>query len=76
MMLVLGMEVLFSIYNILIVRKLNKYVIDTVGLTKIVITTFVYLKCVGLSTATTIIIARLVGKRKPEKAGLVAVQAI
>ncbi|GIV38008.1 MAG: MATE family efflux transporter [Cyclobacteriaceae bacterium] len=75
MILELVMESTFAVVDIFFVSQLGASAIATVGLTE----TFMFLLysiAGGLATAATAIIARRIGEKKPEEAGLSAVQAV
>lgn len=75
MILELVMESTFAIVDIYFVGKLGPSAVATVGLTE----TFLFLVYsigMGLAMAVTAVIARRVGEKKKEEAGLTAVQAI
>lgn len=75
MILELVMESTFAIVDIFFIGKLGASAVATVGLTE----TFLFLLysvAMGLATAVTAIIARRVGEKNKEKAGITAVQAI
>ncbi len=75
MILELVMESLFAIVDIYFVGKLGASAVATVGLTE----TFLFLLysiAMGLAMAVTAIIARRVGEKRREEAGLTAIQAI
>ena len=75
MILELVMESTFAIVDIYFVGKLGPSAVATVGLTE----TYLYLLYsidIGLSMAVTAIVARRIGEKKKEEAGLTALQAI
>jgi putative MATE family efflux protein len=75
MILELVMESTFAIVDIFFIGKLGASAVATVGLTE----TFLFLLysvAMGLATAVTAIIARRVGEKNKEKAGVTAVQVI
>lgn len=74
-MLELALESLFVIVNLLFVSSLGDQAIALAGITNAVII-MLYAIPTGLSIAATAIIARRVGEKKSEEAGLVAVQAM
>lgn len=75
MVLEMLMESIFAVVDIYFVSKLGEDAVATVGITESV-TTIVYSIAMGLSTATTALIARRIGEHKPRDAARVAVQAI
>lgn len=75
MILELLMESTFAVVDIYFVGKLGASAVATVGLTE----TFLFLLysiAMGLATAVTAIIARRIGEKKKEEAGVTAVQAV
>lgn len=75
MILEMVMESIFVVVDIFFVSKLGTEAITAVGITESVMS-IVYAVAVGLSVATTAIIARRIGEKKPEKASEAAIQAI
>src|SRR5258706_219650 len=75
MMLELLRESPFAKADIYFVRKLGSSAVATVGLTETYMF-LLYSLAMGLGTAVTAIIARRIGEKKKEEAGLAAVQAI
>ena len=75
MILELVMESTFAIVDIYFVSRLGSSAVATVGLTE----TFLFLLysvAMGLSMAVTAIVARRIGEKKAEEAGITAVQAL
>lgn len=74
-MLELAMESLFVMVNLLFVSSIGDQAITLAGITNSVVL-ILYSIPTGLSIAATAIISRRIGEKKPEEAGLVAVQVI
>jgi putative MATE family efflux protein len=75
MILEMMMESLFGIVNVFYVARLGAAAIATVGLTESMLT-IIFGIAIGLSLATTAIVARRTGERDLEGAAVAAVQAI
>ena len=75
MVLEMSMESLFAVVDVFFVAKLGAEAAATVGLTEAMMAV-VYGIAMGLSMATTAMIARRIGEKKPGEAADAAVQAI
>ncbi|MEP6647141.1 MAG: MATE family efflux transporter, partial [Saprospiraceae bacterium] len=75
MVLEMVMEGLFALVDIFFVSKLGKEATATIGLTEVIITQVVAL-ALGLSMATTAMVARRIGEKDREGACVAAMQAI
>jgi len=75
MILEMIMESVFAVVDIFFVSKLGAEAVATVGITESLMT-LVYALGIGLSTATTAIVARRIGEKNKEGAAVAAVQAV
>ena len=75
MMLELVMESTFAVVDIFFVGKLGPSAVATVGLTETYLF-LLYSIAMGLATAVTAIVARRIGEKNREDAGISAVQAV
>lgn len=75
MVLEMLMESIFAVVDIYFVSKLGTNAVAMVGLTESIIT-LIYSVAMGLSAATTAIVARRIGEKDADGAGITAFQAI
>lgn len=77
MMLEMVLESVFALVDLYFVGHLehSSFAVQTVGLTESVLTV-IYSVCIGLSMATTAIVARRIGEKNPEAAARAGAQAI
>lgn len=75
MILEMTMESMFALVDAYFVGHLGKGAISVVGLTESVLA-IIYAVAVGISTATTAIVARRIGEKNPEGASIAAMQSI
>lgn len=75
MVLEMSMESLFAVVDVFFVSKLGSAATATVGLTEAMMV-LVYSVAIGLAMSTTAFVARRIGEKDPEAAGVAAMQAV
>ncbi|XOV80302.1 MAG: MATE family efflux transporter [Aestuariibacter sp.] len=75
MVLEMAMESIFAVVDIFFVASLGSEAIAVVGLTEAVLT-IIYAIAIGLSMGVTALVARRIGEKAPEKANVIAGQAL
>ncbi|HXZ80456.1 MAG TPA: MATE family efflux transporter [Terriglobales bacterium] len=75
MVLEMVLESLFAVVDVFWVSRLGAEAVATVGLTESLIT-LIFAVAMGLSMATTAMVARRIGEKNPEEAAVAGVQAI
>jgi putative MATE family efflux protein len=75
MVLEMSMESLFAVVDVFYISQLGADAVATVGITESLLT-LIYAVALGLSIATTALVARRMGEKQPDEAAIAAVQAI
>lgn len=76
MVLEMLMESVFAVVDIFFVSKISSQAVTTVGITESVLVAVIFTIGMGYAMATTALVARRIGEKKPGKASNVAMQAI